>query len=141
MILRTRSRLWILVIVTIAFGLILFGCSKKEGGESTSDKIVIQNQGSDTMVNLAQAWAEEYAMINPGVSVEVSGGGSGTGIAALINGTVDIANTSRKMKPAEIVDIIKASGLRGRGGGGMAAPGGRRDHGLRGNRPRRCPLV
>ncbi len=64
-------------------------------------KTVIQNTGSDTMVNLAQAWAEEYVTIAPGVSVEVSGGGSGTGIAALINGTVDIANCSRKMTPDE----------------------------------------
>jgi phosphate transport system substrate-binding protein len=53
------------------------------------------------MVNLAQAWAEEYAVVNSTISVEVSGGGSGTGIAALINGTVDIANCSRKMEPIE----------------------------------------
>jgi phosphate transport system substrate-binding protein len=66
------------------------------------EETVIQNTGSDTMVNLAQAWAEEYAKVVPGVSVEVSGGGSGTGIAALINGTVDIANCSRKVEPQEI---------------------------------------
>jgi len=54
------------------------------------------------MVNVAQAWAEEYAKLEPSVSVEVSGGGSGTGIAALINGTVDIANCSRRMKQEEI---------------------------------------
>ncbi len=62
----------------------------------------IQNKGSDTLVNVAQAWAEEYGKINPDVAVAVSGGGSGTGIAALINGTVDIANASRKMKDKEI---------------------------------------
>jgi phosphate transport system substrate-binding protein len=62
------------------------------------------------MVNLAQAWAEEYAQINPSVSVEVSGGGSGTGIAALINGTVDIANCSRQMKPQEIVRAKQNTG-------------------------------
>ena len=62
----------------------------------------IQNKGSDTLVNVAQAWAEEYGKIKPDVAVAVSGGGSGTGIAAMINGTVDIANASRKMKGKEI---------------------------------------
>jgi len=63
---------------------------------------LIQNKGSDTLVNVAQAWAEEYPTINPNVTVAVSGGGSGTGIAAMINGTVDIANASRKMKDKEM---------------------------------------
>lgn len=62
----------------------------------------IQNKGSDTLVNVAQAWAEEYGKVKPDVAVAVSGGGSGTGIAAMINGTVDIANASRKMKTKEI---------------------------------------
>jgi len=62
----------------------------------------IQNKGSDTLVNVAQAWAEAYQKVDPEVAVAVSGGGSGTGIAALINGTVDIANASRKMKDKEI---------------------------------------
>ncbi len=61
----------------------------------------IQNKGSDTLVNVAQAWAEEYGKMKPDVAVAVSGGGSGTGIAAMINGTVDIANASRKMKNRE----------------------------------------
>ncbi|MDZ7315716.1 MAG: phosphate ABC transporter substrate-binding protein [candidate division KSB1 bacterium] len=65
-------------------------------------KRTIQNTGSDTMVNLAQAWAEAYAHVNDEVSIEVSGGGSGTGIAALIENTVDIANCSRRMEPMEI---------------------------------------
>lgn len=93
-----------LLLVLAVYVLLLNGCSKKD--ESTSppspQKVVIQNAGSDTMVNLAQAWAEAYAKVSPNVSIEVSGGGSGTGIAALINGTVDIANCSRKMKPIEI---------------------------------------
>jgi phosphate transport system substrate-binding protein len=54
------------------------------------------------MVNLALAWAERYQVEHPGVSLSVTGGGSGTGIAALINGTVDIANASRAMKDDEI---------------------------------------
>jgi phosphate transport system substrate-binding protein len=63
---------------------------------------LIQNKGSDTLVNVAQAWAEAYAKKNSRVAVAVTGGGSGTGISAMINGTVDIANASRKMKDKEI---------------------------------------
>ena len=70
----------------------------------------IQNKGSDTMVILAQAWAEEYKKVSPDVSVEVSGGGSGVGIAALIKGTIDIANASRNMKPEEIAEARKNTG-------------------------------
>ncbi len=66
------------------------------------DRQVIQNKGSDTLVNVAQAWAEAYQTVDPATVVAVSGGGSGTGIAALINGTVDIANSSRAMKDKEI---------------------------------------
>lgn len=62
----------------------------------------IQNKGSDTLVNAAQSLAEQYGKVNPNVAVAVSGGGSGTGIAAMINGTVDIANSSRKMSEKEI---------------------------------------
>ena len=69
----------------------------------------IQNKGSDTLVNVAQAWAEAYQKVDPEVAVAVSGGGSGTGIAALINGTVDIANASRKMKDKEI-ELAKKRG-------------------------------
>jgi len=65
-------------------------------------RVEIQNKGSDTLVNVAQAWAEAYAKKHPEVAVAVSGGGSGTGIAAMINGTVDIANASRRMKKKEI---------------------------------------
>ncbi len=69
---------------------------------SAQARTVIQNKGSDTLVNVAQAWAEEYHKVNPDIAVAVSGGGSGTGIAAMINGTVDIANASRKMKDSEV---------------------------------------
>jgi phosphate transport system substrate-binding protein len=67
-----------------------------------ADRVLIQNKGSDTLVNVAQAWAEHYKEVNTDVAVAVSGGGSGTGIAAMINGTVDIANASRKMKDKEM---------------------------------------
>jgi phosphate transport system substrate-binding protein len=61
----------------------------------------IQNKGSDTLVNVALAWAEAYGQIHPEVQIAVTGGGSGTGIAALINGTVDMANASRPIKDEE----------------------------------------
>ena len=76
---------------------------------SAEARTLIQNKGSDTLVNVAQAWAETYPTVNPEVAVAVSGGGSGTGIAALINGTVDIANASRPMKDKEIA-AAKANG-------------------------------
>ncbi len=66
-------------------------------------------KGSDTMVRLGQRWAEEYMKIHPDVVIQVSGGGSGTGIAALINGTTDICEASRDMKPQEY-DDVKAKG-------------------------------
>ena len=82
------------------------GLSACGGGEQRN---VIQNKGSDTLVNVAQAWAEAYQEVDPTVVVAVSGGGSGTGIAALINGTVDLANASRAMKDKEI-DLAKKGG-------------------------------
>lgn len=79
------------------------------GGGANSDRSIIQNTGSDTLLNVAQAWAERYREINPSVAVAVSGGGSGTGIAAMINGTVDIANASRPMRGEEI-EMARAGG-------------------------------
>jgi len=61
-------------------------------------------KGSDTLVRLGQRWAEEYMKIHPEVVIQVSGGGSGTGIAALINGTTDVCESSRDMKPKEYQD-------------------------------------
>ncbi|MES9815362.1 MAG: phosphate ABC transporter substrate-binding protein [Candidatus Thiodiazotropha sp.] len=74
-----------------------------------ADRTVIQNKGSDTLVNVAQAWAEAYGGVDANVAVAVSGGGSGTGIAAMINGTVDIANASRQMKKKEM-KLAKSKG-------------------------------
>ncbi len=84
-----------LAIFAVA-GISLTGCNKK-GGKGIS----LQNVGSDTMVNLAQAWAEAYHGVKPDISVEVLGGGSGVGISSLINGTCDIANSSRKLEKEE----------------------------------------
>ena len=70
----------------------------------------IQNKGSDTLVNVALAWAEAYGQIHPDIQIAVTGGGSGTGIAALINGTVDMANASRQIK-AEEREEAEANGI------------------------------
>jgi len=80
------------------------------GGGDDGGSTIIQNKGSDTMVNVAQVWAEEYHAVEPEVEVEVSGGGSGVGIAALIRGAVDIANASRDMKPQEMEAAEKNTG-------------------------------
>jgi len=64
-----------------------------------ADKITVK--GSDTMVILAQRWAERYMSAHPDVTIQVTGGGSGTGISALVNGTTDICNSSRPMKQSE----------------------------------------
>jgi phosphate transport system substrate-binding protein len=88
---------------------LLAACGPSSAGSSTSKNpaAYIQDKGSDTLVNLALAWAERYQEEFPNVSISVTGGGSGTGIAALINGTVDIANASRQMQSGEI-DQAKA---------------------------------
>jgi phosphate transport system substrate-binding protein len=89
------------IMLHVVFFLVFFasGC-----GTSTSGKpeTIIRVEGSDTMVNVAQAWAENYNKLQPSVSVQVLGGGSGVGIASLIDGNCDMANTSRKMKDEEI---------------------------------------
>lgn len=101
----------------IFFFLLLFwmvACSKTEnssnGAAQPNAEVTIENKGSDTIVNLALAWAERYQEIQPEVNISVTGGGSGTGISALINHTVDIANASRQIKPEEI-DEAKANGV------------------------------
>lgn len=80
------------------------GRSSSEEAASDSSATYIENKGSDTIVNLALAWAERYQADHPEVRISVTGGGSGTGIASLINGTVDLANASRKIKDEEIAD-------------------------------------
>jgi phosphate transport system substrate-binding protein len=68
-------------------------------------------KGSDTMVILAQRWAEAYMKQNPGRKVQVTGGGSGTGIAALVNGTTDVADASRTMKDDEKAKVRDRHGV------------------------------
>lgn len=90
------------LLFIIFVGMYLTGCGgkKPEQGAKKEEKDVILMSGSDTMVNLAQAWAEKYSA-KTGVKVQVLGGGSGVGIASLIDGTCDMANASRKMKDKE----------------------------------------
>lgn len=105
-----RSTLLLLYLTLL---ILLAGCKSSESPNNinppTSKSDIIENKGSDTIVNLALAWAEFYQGINPDVRISVTGGGSGTGIAALINGTVDIANASRKIKIEEI-EAAEANG-------------------------------
>ena len=96
-------------IFILLLGLIcsLVACSpqgQQSDSISPSGSYIIENKGSDTMVNLALAWAEAYMKIHPQVRISVTGGGSGTGIAAMINGTVDIANASREMSAEELTE-------------------------------------
>jgi phosphate transport system substrate-binding protein len=76
-----------------------------------AEKITVK--GSDTMVILAQRWAERYMSKNGQVSIQVTGGGSGTGISALINGTTDICNSSRSMKSSETQKLKERFGTSG----------------------------
>jgi phosphate transport system substrate-binding protein len=92
------------LVLTLALLLSQVACTpgSQEGTKPVPGaQISIQNKGSDTMVNLALAWAEAYSSSHPNADIAVTGGGSGTGIAALINGTVDMANASRSIKPEE----------------------------------------
>lgn len=110
-------------MILVAFGTSLMACSrdtaqsrKTDGAAAGSDasssggRQVIQNKGSDTLVNVAQAWAEAYKEVDGSVAIAVTGGGSGTGISSMINGTVDLANASRQMKEKEL-EAAKSNGI------------------------------
>lgn len=97
----------------------LVGCTRTEPAPSASGEggagaamggSTLTVKGSDTMVILGQRWAETYMKANPGVTVQVTGGGSGTGIASLINGTTDICESSRPMKDKEKQDVLAKRG-------------------------------
>jgi len=102
------------VIGVLLFGLVwlLVGCGPRQtsAAELSGPTQTIETKGSDTLVNLALAWAETYIELHPEMRISVTGGGSGTGIAAMINGTVNIANASRAMKPEEIA-AAEANGI------------------------------
>lgn len=96
-------RVFLFVVFVGVFALGMPGCENSRSSSSggSGGSTVIRVDGSDTMVNLAQAWAEEYNSLHPEISIQVSGGGSGVGIANLINGESDFANSSREMKDKE----------------------------------------
>jgi len=100
----------IVIFLLASFVLTSCGPASSAGAASDSQATYIENKGSDTIVNLALAWAERYQGDHPDVRISVTGGGSGTGIASLINGTVDIANASRQIKEEE-VDEAKSNGI------------------------------
>lgn len=98
------------IALRLVVGLLMFiitwmlvGCRQQEASPSNQNtNQTIDTMGSDTLVNLALTWAETYMDKHPEVRISVTGGGTGTGIAALINGTINITNASREMKPEEI---------------------------------------
>jgi phosphate transport system substrate-binding protein len=102
----------LLAFIALLFSLV--ACTNRQAtdqpGVDNPPLTTIQNKGSDTMVNLALVWAEQYQKEHPDISISVTGGGSGTGITALANQTVDIANASRAIKPEE-EEAIKANGI------------------------------
>lgn len=103
-----RGRRGLTLVVTMVLGISLVPCAGAEELKGT-----LQIKGSDTMVNLCQAWAEAFMARHPQVTVAVTGGGSGTGIAALISGTCDLAASSRPMTDKEKKQIT-ARGRNGR---------------------------
>ena len=88
------------LLAALIMSLVLSACATQSAAAPPIHQ-TIQNKGSDTLVNLALAWAEAYAGVQGDVAVSVTGGGSGTGIAALFNGTADLANASRALNPDE----------------------------------------
>ncbi len=99
-----------LLLLPLLLPLLLACRATGEEGATPPPNLAIENKGSDTLVNVALAWAETYIAQHPDVHISVTGGGSGTGIAAMINGTVDIANASREMKENEIEEA-QANGI------------------------------
>jgi len=110
---RVTVTLSLVCLLTIGAICLLAACGpggSDRAGAAPGAAQAIENKGSDTLVNLALAWAEAYMPVHPEARISVTGGGSGTGIAAMINGTVDIANASRAMKPEEI-SAAEANGI------------------------------
>jgi len=96
------------LIFGLILGLALTGCSASTTNNTgNTSAAYIQDMGSDTIVNLALAWAERYQQVQPNIRISVTGGGSGTGLTALVNKTIDIANASRQIKPEELAAAKK----------------------------------
>lgn len=95
-----KKSLQVTIILLLIIGL-LFGCKPEDPENRFKDtRLVIQ--GSDTLLEVSMYWVENFLNANPGINISVTGGGSGTGIAALLNGTVDLATASRSIKDSEV---------------------------------------
>ncbi len=99
-----------MIIILLCISLLAAACSPRDSSGEPAASTYIQNKGSDTIVTLALAWAERYQEQHPEVRISVTGGGSGTGLTALMSGTVDIANASRQIK-AEEIEAAEANGI------------------------------
>jgi phosphate transport system substrate-binding protein len=99
-----------LLVTLLLVATLLAGCTKPRPDSNGAASASLTIKGSDTLVQLAQAWAQGFMKTHPEISVTVTGGGSNTGIAALLNKGTDIANASRPMKPEEF-DKAKANGI------------------------------
>lgn len=107
---RSSSRSWLSALAVFA-ALAVPACGGGGGKkEAKPARTVLQNVGSDTMLNVALAWAAGYRRVAPDVEIQVSGGGSGVGIAALVSGTVDLANASRDIRPSESEQVARNTG-------------------------------
>lgn len=104
---RHRPRCPLPGTVSALLLLLTIGCG---GHAKAPTRPVIRIIGSDTMVNLLQAWAERYSRIMPGVVVQVAGGGSGVGVAGLIDRTLDIAAASRELRSSERDRLVRVYG-------------------------------
>jgi phosphate transport system substrate-binding protein len=91
----------LLLLLSVPLMAFVFGCSRGSVTTDQADGKSMQINGSDTIVNLVQAWAEEFTKQYPTINIGVTGGGSGTGFAALLNGTCDIAMSSRVIEDKE----------------------------------------
>lgn len=90
----------IIITMVLAALTAISGCAKQSGQDQDEERYVTI-KGSDTMVHLVSNWAESFMRHSPGTEVSVTGGGSGTGIAALLNGTTDICAASREIRAKE----------------------------------------
>jgi phosphate transport system substrate-binding protein len=115
---KAQQNHWIFLLVATL--VTLSACTSRKPAEGGSDapsateahgSSTLTIKGSDTMVILAQKWAQAFMDANAGKVVQVSGGGSGTGVAALINGTADLANASRSIKDKEQKQLLKRRGV------------------------------
>jgi phosphate transport system substrate-binding protein len=106
-------------VTTLVAGLMSAGCGKKEtpaggaaggGAEASKNTVEIRAKGSDTLIQLATAWAEAYRKVKPNVFINANGGGTGTGFAALQNNSTEICNASREIKPEEREKVKSVTG-------------------------------